>query len=108
MSRKLYTDTDKYAWQSEFPLVEAYNSAVKYLVRKRFAEFGVVILLFLIGLEVRRELSVGELTDRRRVGDQLPSGARRAGPGWVAAGAPRSGGRPGRRRLGGAGEGWRS
>lgn len=40
MSRKLYTDTDKYAWQSEFPLVEAYNSAVKDLVRKRFAEFG--------------------------------------------------------------------
>ena len=27
MSRKLYTDTDKYAWQSEFALVEAYNSA---------------------------------------------------------------------------------
>ena len=40
MSRKLYTDTDKYAWQSEFPLVEAYNSAVKDLVRKRFAAFG--------------------------------------------------------------------
>ena len=40
MSAKLYTDTDKYAWQSEFPLVEAYNSAVKDLVRRRFAEFG--------------------------------------------------------------------
>ncbi|MCC7122610.1 MAG: hypothetical protein IT493_13730 [Gammaproteobacteria bacterium] len=40
MSRKLYTDTDKYAWQSEFALVEAYNSAVKDLVRKRYAEFG--------------------------------------------------------------------
>lgn len=40
MSAKLYTDTDKYAWQSEFPLVEAYNSAVKDLVRRRFAQFG--------------------------------------------------------------------
>jgi phosphohistidine swiveling domain-containing protein len=40
MSRTLYTDTDKYAWQSEFAIVEAYNSAVKDLVRKRFAEFG--------------------------------------------------------------------
>jgi phosphohistidine swiveling domain-containing protein len=40
MSGKLYTDTDKYAWQSEFPLVEAYNSAVKDLVRRRFAEYG--------------------------------------------------------------------
>ncbi len=40
MSTRLYTDTDKYAWQSEFPLVEAYNSAVKDLVRRRFAEFG--------------------------------------------------------------------
>jgi hypothetical protein len=40
MSGKLYTDTDKYAWQSEFPLVEAYNSAVKDLVRRRFAQFG--------------------------------------------------------------------
>ena len=40
MSRTLYTDTDKYAWQSEFAIVEAYNSAVKDLVRKRYAEFG--------------------------------------------------------------------
>ncbi len=40
MSRTLYSDTDKYAWQSEFPLVEAYNTAVKDLVRRRFTEFG--------------------------------------------------------------------
>src|SRR5262245_32605059 len=37
---KLYTDSDKYAHQSTFAIVEAYNSAVKDLVRKRFAEAG--------------------------------------------------------------------
>lgn len=37
MSR-LYVDTDKYADQSNFALVEAYNSAMKDLVRRRFAE----------------------------------------------------------------------
>ncbi|MSR14081.1 MAG: hypothetical protein EXR86_05825 [Gammaproteobacteria bacterium] len=37
---KLYTDTDKYGYQSTFALVEAYNSAMKDLVRKRFAESG--------------------------------------------------------------------
>ncbi len=35
---KLYVDTDKYAYQSTFALVEAYNSALKDLVRRRFAE----------------------------------------------------------------------
>lgn len=37
---KLYVDTDKYAYQSTFALVEAYNSAMKDLVRRRFAEAG--------------------------------------------------------------------
>lgn len=37
---KLYTDSDKYAYQSTFALVEAYNSAMKDLVRRRFAESG--------------------------------------------------------------------
>lgn len=32
---KLYEDTDKYGYQSDFPIVEAYNSAVKDLVRQR-------------------------------------------------------------------------
>ncbi len=36
----LYTDTDKYATQSTFALVEAYNGAVKDLVRRRFAASG--------------------------------------------------------------------
>lgn len=36
----LYVDTDKYANQSTFALVEAYNSAMKDLVRRRFAESG--------------------------------------------------------------------
>jgi phosphohistidine swiveling domain-containing protein len=37
---KLFEDTDKYGYQSDFPIVEAYNSAMKDLVRKRFAESG--------------------------------------------------------------------
>lgn len=37
---KLSCDNDKYAWQSTFPIVEAYNAAMKDLVRKRLAEFG--------------------------------------------------------------------
>jgi len=36
----LYSDNDKYAWQSTFAIVEAYNAAVKDLVRQRFAEFA--------------------------------------------------------------------
>jgi phosphohistidine swiveling domain-containing protein len=35
----LYTDHDKYAWQSTFAIVEAYNAAMKDLVRRRFAAF---------------------------------------------------------------------
>lgn len=38
---KLYEDTDKYGYQSDFAVVEAYNSAMKDLVRKRFDESGV-------------------------------------------------------------------
>ncbi|MEM7466101.1 MAG: PEP-utilizing enzyme [Pseudomonadota bacterium] len=34
---KLFVDTDKYGYQCEFSISEAYNSAVKDLVRKRFA-----------------------------------------------------------------------
>ena len=37
---KLYADTDKYGYQSDFALVEAYNSAIRDLVRRRFAEAG--------------------------------------------------------------------
>jgi phosphohistidine swiveling domain-containing protein len=40
MTVRLYVDTDKYAYQSTFAIVEAYNSAVKDLVRRRFAESG--------------------------------------------------------------------
>lgn len=36
----LYADNDKYAWQSTFAIVEAYNAAVKDLVRRRAAEVG--------------------------------------------------------------------
>ncbi|MGR8950292.1 MAG: PEP-utilizing enzyme [Gammaproteobacteria bacterium] len=37
---KLVVDSDKYGYQCEFSISEAYNSAVKDLVRKRFAEAG--------------------------------------------------------------------
>jgi phosphohistidine swiveling domain-containing protein len=37
---KLYEDTDKYGYQADFALVEAYNSAIKDLVRRRFAASG--------------------------------------------------------------------
>lgn len=35
---KLYSDRDKYGYQAKFPVVEAYNAAVKDLVRKGFDE----------------------------------------------------------------------
>lgn len=35
---KLFVDSDKYGQQADFALVEAYNSAVREVVRKRFAE----------------------------------------------------------------------
>ena len=37
---KLMVDTDKYGYQSDFAVVEAYNSAVKDLMRQRFAAAG--------------------------------------------------------------------
>ena len=37
---KLVVDTDKYGYQSEFAVVEAYNSAVKDLMRQRIAAAG--------------------------------------------------------------------
>lgn len=37
---KLYTDSDKYGYQSDFPIVEAYNAAVKDRVRKEFERAG--------------------------------------------------------------------
>ena len=37
---RLYVDSDKYGYQSDFPIVEAYNAAVKDLVRRRFSEAG--------------------------------------------------------------------
>lgn len=37
---KLTVDSDKYAYQAEFSIVEAYNAAVKDLVRKRLDESG--------------------------------------------------------------------
>ena len=39
---KLYEDTDKYGYQSDFAIVEAYNCAVKDIVRKRFDASGQV------------------------------------------------------------------
>ncbi|MGH8596369.1 MAG: PEP-utilizing enzyme [Gammaproteobacteria bacterium] len=46
---KLYADTDKYSYQSTFAIVEAYNSAMKDLVRKRFAEAGEEWQDFVVG-----------------------------------------------------------
>ena len=37
---KLMVDTDKYGYQSDFAVVEAYNSAVKDLIRQRYAAAG--------------------------------------------------------------------
>ena len=37
---KLFEDTDKYGYQCDFAISEAYNSAVKDLVRERFAASG--------------------------------------------------------------------
>lgn len=50
MSR-LYVDTDKYGYQSEFPIVEAYNAAVKDLVRRSLAESGLAWNDFVFGAE---------------------------------------------------------
>ena len=37
---RLQSDNDKYGWQSTFAIVEAYNAAVKDLVRRRFEATG--------------------------------------------------------------------
>lgn len=37
---KLYVDTDKYGYQSQFAIVEAFNSAIKDLVRRRLDAAG--------------------------------------------------------------------
>ena len=37
---KLYCDNDKHGYQCDFPISEAYNSAVKDLVRRSYGEFG--------------------------------------------------------------------
>jgi phosphohistidine swiveling domain-containing protein len=50
MSR-LYVDTDKYGYQSDFPIVEAYNAAVKDLVRRTFAASGLAWKDFVFGAE---------------------------------------------------------
>ena len=39
---KIYVDNDKYGYQCEFPISEAYNSAVKAIVRKRLEQSKVV------------------------------------------------------------------
>jgi len=46
---KLYEDTDKYGYQSDFAIVEAYNSAVKDLARRRFDETGLPWSEFVAG-----------------------------------------------------------
>ncbi len=47
---KLYVDTDKYGYLSEFASVEAYNCAIKDVVRKRFRESGVGWEEFVFGV----------------------------------------------------------
>lgn len=47
---KLYVDTDKYGYLSEFASVEAYNCAIKDVVRKRFEESGVGWQEFVFGV----------------------------------------------------------
>ena len=37
---RLHSDNDKYGWQSTFAIVEAYNAAMKDLVRRRLAAAG--------------------------------------------------------------------
>ena len=48
---KLYVDTDKYGYQSEFASVEAYNSAVKDLLRRKFSNSDVPWEDFVFELE---------------------------------------------------------
>lgn len=48
---KLYVDTDKYGYQSDFPIVEAYNAAVKDLVRRSLADSGRPWHEFVFGTE---------------------------------------------------------
>src|SRR5690606_31812053 len=48
---KLYVDTDKYGYQSDFPIVEAYNAAVKDLVRRSLADSGRPWQEFVFGTE---------------------------------------------------------
>lgn len=48
---KLFADTDKYGYQSDFPIVEAYNAAVKDLVRERFAASGLAWKDFVFAAE---------------------------------------------------------
>jgi phosphohistidine swiveling domain-containing protein len=48
---KLYVDTDKYGYQSEFAPVEAYNSAVKDLLRRKFSNSDVPWEDFVFELE---------------------------------------------------------
>ncbi len=47
---KLYVDTDKYGYLSEFASVEAYNCAIKDVVRKRFEESDVGWEEFVFGV----------------------------------------------------------
>jgi len=47
---KLYVDTDKYGYLSEFASVEAYNCAIKDVVRKRFEKSGVGWEEFVFGV----------------------------------------------------------
>ncbi len=46
---KLYEDTDKYGYQSDFAVVEDYNSALNDLILKRFDEAGVTWNEFVVG-----------------------------------------------------------
>ena len=46
---KLVVDTDKYGYQSEFAVVEAYNSAVKDLMRQRVAAAGTAWRYYVFG-----------------------------------------------------------
>ncbi len=48
---KLYVDTDKYGYESDFAIVEAYNAAIKDLVRERLAQSGLPWREFVFGAE---------------------------------------------------------
>lgn len=64
---KLYVDSDKYGYQCDFPVSEAYNAAVKDLVRQRLDESGLAWRDFVF----KAEYELITKDDMQRIEDRL-------------------------------------